>query len=198
MTDFTGVVEAWQQADVEAIHPLRAVDERAYWESGEAQAAQAGLYIPDGGTVIDFGCGDGRLSIPLAELGFSVLAIDSSEAMLTRVKARAEAKGVKIELMQSDGLDLPLLVDPVDAVVARAVLIHHSRKDVARLVKSLVEIIRPGGHLVADWPLGRAHERRDWIDVTTWNGHDRARVATAAGLTLVEDGDPGVWQHGTA
>lgn len=195
MTDFTGVVESWKQADVEAIHPLRATDEQAYWESGEAQANEAGLYIPDGGTVIDFGCGDGRLSIPLAELGFDVLAIDASEQMLARVKQRAADKGVHVDLMQSDGLDLPMLIDPVDTVVCRAVLIHHSHADVARLVKSLAGVIKPGGHLVADWPLGKHHERRDWIDVTTWKRPDRDRVAAQAGLTLVEDGTPGVWQH---
>jgi 2-polyprenyl-3-methyl-5-hydroxy-6-metoxy-1,4-benzoquinol methylase len=35
--------------------------------------------LPDGGTIIDFGAGTGRISIPLAKNGYSVTAIEQSK-----------------------------------------------------------------------------------------------------------------------
>lgn len=191
MTDFRGVVEAWRKADPTHIHPLRNVSEDDYWESGRSQALQAAQWIPEGGTVLDFGCGDGRLTIPLAKLGFTVWAVDASEEMLYRVRDHSIDAGVDLSVatVQSDGLNLDF---NVDAVVCRAVLIHHSHADVALLVRSLSKCLKPGGVFIADWPLGPHHERRDWIDVTTWELAERQAVADANGLSLINDGS--VWR----
>lgn len=196
MTDFQGVVEAWRKADPTAIHPLRNVSEEDYWESGRSQALQASQWIPEGGTVIDFGCGDGRLTVPLHQLGFRVFAVDASDAMLERLEDRLEnvAHTQDVHTILSDGTsDLAKLIgEKVDAVVARAVLIHHSHHDVAVIVKTLSKCLKPGGVFIADWPLGPHHERRDWIDVTTWELGERQKVADANGLALINDGT--VWR----
>jgi 2-polyprenyl-3-methyl-5-hydroxy-6-metoxy-1,4-benzoquinol methylase len=44
--------------------------------------------IPDGCEGLDFGCGDGRVAIPLAALGYEVTAVDSSQRMLDRLAER--------------------------------------------------------------------------------------------------------------
>lgn len=195
MTTFDQVVKAWDLADVTHIHPLRNVSDIAYWDSGRAQAEQAAAWVPCGGTVLDFGCGDGRLSFPLARMGFDTICVDASKAMIRRVRQRAkELDLTMLDTIVSDGLNLSEMVTPVDVVVARAVLIHHAHEDVIRLVHALARIIKPGGFLVADWPLGGTHERTDWIDVTTWDRKDRNRVAHSAGLELVEDETPSVWR----
>jgi hypothetical protein len=49
------ITKAWDHADVEDIHPLRRVNVDEYWKSGEYQAFDASQWIPDGGTVMDFG-----------------------------------------------------------------------------------------------------------------------------------------------
>lgn len=188
---FQEVTARWDHAGVQHIHPLRSIDETAYWESGVYQAQDAARWIPEGGSVIDFGCGDGRLTRPLARMGFDVTAIDASARMLSRLCTQDE--GLSFKTIQSDGFDLALL-DLVDAIIARAVLIHHSHDDVAKLVTELAYLIKPGGVFIADWPIGVHHERRDWIDVTTWEEPHRLAVGTAAGLELVDDGTPSVWR----
>lgn len=195
-TDFSGVIKAWRRADPSHIHPLKHVSDDAYWASGVSQAEQAAQWIPDKGTVIDFGCGDGRLSLPLSLFGYKVIAVDASLEMLKRLLANQRNRGGKVfRTVQSDGLDLAEVIDePVDAVVCRAVLIHHSHADVAKLVASFSSVLKPGGVLIADWPLGNHHERRDWIDVTTWELQERQRVADANDLSLVNDGS--VWRKG--
>lgn len=198
--EFTEVVEAWSAADVEAIHPLRAIDQQAYWESGQAQAEQAAAWVPAGGTIVDFGCGEGRLSIPLSQMGLEVVAVDSSIEMLQRLRRNMKDRdGHRIAaILNSHGLNLESVlsnagIEQVDAIVARAVLIHHNYEGVSALVHSFAQVLQPGGYLIADWPVGRPHERRDWIDVTTWEPGHRERVALNWGFDLVEDSTPGVW-----
>jgi 2-polyprenyl-3-methyl-5-hydroxy-6-metoxy-1,4-benzoquinol methylase len=193
--NLASVVDAWRQADVEAIHPLRAVDVDAYWESGRYQALDASRWIPEGGTVMDFGCGDGRLTLPLARLGFDVYAVDSSPEMLARVEANLRALDEPAVTILSDGTtDLAKLIGtPLDAIVCRAVLIHHDYEDGTRLVLALSKLLKPGGHLIADWPTGPRYERQHWTDVTTWEPAHRLAVADGAGLVLVDDSTPSVW-----
>lgn len=203
MTTFDEVVKAWQGAHVDAIHPLRRDNVDDYWQSGWFQAQQAAAHITPGGVVVDFGCGDGRVAIPLAHMGFGVIAVDASPTMLKRLmeQARKQSNDFNpndITLIQSDGTDLTKkLKRTVDAVVCRAVLIHHSVADGFRLVETLASILKPGGILVADWPTGRRHERRDWIDVTVWDDGERSEAATFAGLELVESHPDGlsVWRR---
>lgn len=196
--DLNDVVDAWKKATPNDIHPLRNVDELAYWESGVAQAKQAAKYIPAGGTVVDFGCGDGRLAIPLAQAGFDVTGIDASPTMIANLTARARDARVKLHAAISNGTDLDSILDEqVDVIVCRAVLIHHSHADGNILVHALAKHIKPGGYFIADWPTGKHYLRQNWIDVTVWTPEARLKVATSAGLdpTYGEQNEPpSVWR----
>lgn len=194
MTDFEDVIEAWQQPEaVERIHPLRRINETAYWESGEAQARQVVSLVPEGARVIDFGAGDGRLAIPMHRAGLQVLAVDSSPEMLHRITDREPE--IATITSNGDNLAFALAGEKADAVVCRAVLIHHSHKDVTRLVARFADVVRPGGLLIADWPVSEApSERTDWIGVTTWDRSIRDEVALRLGWEPQDvDGDPSVW-----
>lgn len=195
--NLSAVVAAWDDADADAIHPLRRISVDAYWASGMAQAVEAATYLPEGGTVIDYGCGEGRLSIPLTQLGYTVTAVDSSQTMIDRLKQNEADHTVTVsQIIHTDGLSLQ--VEPVDAVVCRAVLIHHSQTDQSRIVGMLAAVLKPGGHLICDWPTGKAYTRQNWTDVTTITHSDRNRIAALNGLELVETGinavTPSVWR----
>lgn len=204
-TSFRGVVDAWDRdgaAGGHGIHPLP-VDSAEWWALGEIQAAQVDDYADPGAFVIDFGCGYGRLAIPLAQAGYTVLAVDASQAMLDGLTARAADSGVEVGTLRSDGSDLGIIVDHVvgeraAVVIARAVLIHHDYAGVERLITALAGVLRPGGTLIADWPVSEhPSERRDWIGVTTWALRHRAEVAARAGLEPVDTGDVSVWRKRT-
>ena len=199
---FRSVVDAWDAdgaAGGHGIHPLP-VDSAEWWALGEIQAAQVGDHAEVGAFVIDFGCGYGRLSIPLAQAGYNVLAVDASQAMLDGLTARAADSGVEVGTLRSDGSDLGIIVDHVvgeraAVVIARAVLIHHDYAGVARLAIALAGVLRPGGTLIADWPVAdHPRERTTWTDVTTWGRRQRDEVAARAGLEPVDTGDVSVWR----
>lgn len=203
MTNFQDVIEAWQRDGENGghtIHPLP-VDSAEWWALGEAQAAQVDAYAEPGDLVIDFGCGYGRLSIPLERAGYIVLAVDASQAMLDGLAARAARAGVDVGHVRSDGSDLVELVDDIinekaAVVISRAVLIHHDYEGVTNLVRAFASVLRPGGHLIADWPLSdHPRERTKWNDVTTWDPGHRAAVAKMAGLEFVEGAEgANVWR----
>lgn len=151
--DIDEVTQAWEEADPRSLHPVRAVSEEAYRISGLNQGALLGTVLPPG-TVIDFGCGDGRLAIPLHDLGFDVIAVDGAQAMLDRLAVAAP----DLPLVRSDGTDLAEAVgEPVDSLIAIGVLAEYGPTAVELLVENLRATVRVGGVLVLDWPAADEH-----------------------------------------
>lgn len=189
---YTDILAAWDQAPEEDIHPLWSVDRAGYWQSGWDQASEAAIHAPKGGLVIDFGCGNGRLTAPLAQLGFTVIAADASQRMLDLTAATMKKAGARAELLRTDGSDLRRALGKRRAalIVARAVMIHHAPEDAERLLKQLTAGLKRGGVIVVDLPLGDAdHSREHWRDVTRWSRDARAAMLERVGLDEVEGGD---------
>lgn len=183
------VIRAWDQADPDAIHPLRRVSEAAYWDSGKAQADMLASVIPDGSKVMDFGCGDGRVAIPLAGLGYEVTAVDSSQRMLDRLAERAP--DITTVQAAADGIAAHLGRRRMDAVYCLAVLIHHSYDDCLHIIERLRAATKLGGILVLDWPVSdQPSEADSWIGVTTWSDQQQADACERIGLEPVDSGLP--------
>lgn len=183
------VIKAWDQADPTAIHPLRNVSEGAYWESGKAQAGMLATVIPDGAKVLDFGCGDGRVAIPMAAHGYEVTAVDSSQKMLDRLTDRAP----DVTTVQADaaGIAGHLGRRRMDAVYSLAVLIHHSYQDCLHIITKLRAATKLGGILVLDWPVSEMPTEADsWIGVTTWSAEQQADACQQIGLEPVDSDLP--------
>ena len=96
-----------------------------------------------GETVLDAGCGSGRVTELLLERGVRVVAVDADEAMVAKARERL---GDRAEVQQQDLLDLEL-DEPVDAVFSCAVF--HWITDHERLFERLHTALKPGGRLVA-------------------------------------------------
>ena len=183
------VIQAWDVADPSAIHPLRRVSEEAYWKSGEAQAGMLATVIPDGAKAMDFGCGDGRVAIPMAGLGYEVTAVDSSQRMLDRLTERApDLTTVRAD---ADGIAGHLGRRRMDAVYSLAVLIHHSYTDGLHIIERLRAATKLGGILVLDWPTSdHPAEADSWIGVTTWSKEQQAEACQRLGLEPVDSDLP--------
>ena len=116
-----------------------------------------------GEQVVDLGCGTGQLSLPLAERGALVLAIDVSSAMVGRLMVNARERSVRgIEGMAMPIENLSLRAGSVD-LVATSYSMHHLRDaDKSRVVSAAFRWLRPGGTLlVADMMFGRGGTSQD-------------------------------------
>ncbi|MFD8577382.1 class I SAM-dependent methyltransferase [Streptomyces virginiae] len=178
------VITAWDQADPNAIHPTRSISEDAYRISGENQAALLATILPSGCRVVDFGCGDGRVAIPLAALGYEVTGADGSQAMLDRLTEAAP----DMPTVLTDGTDLNDKLDrKADAVISLAVLIHHTYESAERIIEGLRSAVRVNGLLVLDWPVAdEPAEGSGWIGVTTWAREQQDELCLRIGLKRLD------------
>jgi len=103
------------------------------------------LPLGGGETVLDAGCGSGRVTALLLERPPSghVIAVDSSESMVEHAR---EALGERATVVEANLTELALDQE-VDAVFSNAVF--HWIADHERLFERLFAALRPGGRLVA-------------------------------------------------
>lgn len=103
--------------------------------------------------VLDAACGAGAQAVPLAQLGYQVVAADLSAGMLRKARNIAEHYGVadRIEFRQSDFLQLGHAVQgPFDAVVCKGNALPHLLLDeeIEAALRTFYDLLRPGGILV--------------------------------------------------
>jgi SAM-dependent methyltransferase len=122
-------------------------------------------------SVLDAGCGTGRVAIELARRGIDVVGVDVNTSMLAT--ARRRASDVRWE--ESDLVDLAL--DRVFDVVVLAgnVPLFTPPGTHAGLVAGCARHVAAGGALVAGFQLGRGYECADYD-----------RHCAAAGFTVAE------------
>ena len=133
--------------------------EREFFASGESlvswllaviDAALAPQFAPL--STLDYGCGVGRLTLPLAARPGSVTAVDRSPAMLDLARRHAEQHNLRHVAFQSPA---ELLASPrkFDLVVCYQVLQRLRRNDAMDLLATLIDMIGPSGVGVFQFPL---------------------------------------------
>ena len=132
-------------------------------------------------TVLDAGCGTGRVAIELANRGVNAVGVDLDPGMLD--VARAKAPEVKWILADLVGLDLGQQFDIV--VAAGNVMIFLAPGTEAEVVNDLTKHVVDGGRLVSGFQLGP-----DRLALTEYD-----LACAHAGLTLEHrwatwDGEP--------
>lgn len=156
----------WQGSDVP-----RGEDYDARWREladagqnihGEADLVESLLTEYGGETVLDAGCGTGRVAIELARRGLTVIGVDADPAMLE--PARAKAPGLL--WLQADLADLAEEAPgPFDLVVlAGNVMIFLEPGTEQKVLSGLAGRLSPGGLLVAGFSLRRGRLGLDRYD----------------------------------
>lgn len=108
--------------------------------------------VPEGGRVLDAGCGAGRLLPLLASRGARVEGIDISADMVRR--ARQDHPGHPIAVAELT--DLPCDDGALDAVVSWYSTIHMPDDHLADALAELRRVLRPGGHVLLAFQTGDA------------------------------------------
>lgn len=127
-----------------------------YKESGIASANKLLSVIkeycktkPEKLTVIDFGCGNGRVSIPLSEKVKAVYAVDFVPEMLEQIPISESILTIESDKETSE-FKAPKLADCAFTV---SVFIHNTFEDGKKIISEIAKNIKKGGYLFLDIPI---------------------------------------------
>jgi ubiquinone/menaquinone biosynthesis C-methylase UbiE len=145
------------------------------------------------GTVLELGCGTGRISLPLARAGVSLVGIDRSMPMLERADKRLKAWVTRqpgsrkrrrlLRLVRGDIRSLPFEASSFATVLAPYGILQSlvRERDLKETLAAVARVLEPGGlfgvDLVPDVPNWREYSNRVQL---------KGRAAGGAHLTLVE------------
>jgi ubiquinone/menaquinone biosynthesis C-methylase UbiE len=113
---------------------------------GRPEVLISKLKIAPEHVVVDFGCGPGYFTVPLARTARKVIAVDVSSTMLEKAAAYAKRNGVDVELIQTDGtrINLP------DACADEILLVHvfHEVDFVDKTLGEFLRLLKPLSRLI--------------------------------------------------
>lgn len=139
------------------------------------------LHIPDGGLILDAGCGSGRDSKAFLAGGYRVRAFDASPALAQM------ASGLIGQPVATRTFDQVAEIACYDGIWACASLLHLHQYEVAIALERMWSALKPEGVCYVSFKLGegeRAHNGRHFTDAT--EARLRAWIAPLANVESVE------------
>nr|WP_246628309.1 class I SAM-dependent methyltransferase [Paenibacillus oenotherae] len=151
------------------------------WEQAEqeVQRMSGWLELRKNDKVLDIGCGMGRHSLALAELGYEVTGIDLSEELLQEARRHNEDGRIK-ELIRGDMRELPFAEGRFDATVNLFTSFGYfeQENDNKRVLMEIRRVLREGGRFLIDF-LNPVYVEHNLVPRSE-------RVDEASGLRIVE------------
>jgi ubiquinone/menaquinone biosynthesis C-methylase UbiE/DNA-binding transcriptional ArsR family regulator len=130
--------------------------------------------LPAETTVLDLGCGTGRLVETFAPFVRRVIGVDASSAMVEAARTRLAGLG-NVELHQAQLQQLPLTERSVD--VALVVLVLHYVASPAAALSEVARVLRPGGRLLLVDMQPHAQDEHPGQMGQLWSGFSRQQLA---------------------
>lgn len=165
------------------------------------------------GTILELGAGAGRITVPLAQAGHEVIALDPSKPMLERLEERLQKRPKKVRervsLVQGDMRRFAFPQRFPLILVTFNVIGHlESFRDMGRFLRCAREHLLPGGRLIFDVPIPHPDEVEadpeelfpaprfkhpdtgEWIRQTERFEYDAARQVLLVESELKAEGNP--------
>lgn len=137
--------------------------------------------LPEGGKVLDLGCGPGTAAAAMTSFGFQVDAVDGSEEMVALASRHegVSARCAVFEEIDDEGA--------YDGIWANFSLLHAPREQMPSHLKRLHKALKPGGIFHIGMKLGTGAQR-DGIGrfYTYYTDVELTGLMETAGFTIVD------------
>lgn len=136
--------------------------------------------VPEGGRILDLGCGTGGHAIPLAAMGYRVTGIDNSKPMVEI--AAKKAGGLPAEFLYQDMRDLDL-PGGFDVAICMFGGFGHITgvADVRRALRGVSSLLLPGAPLIFEyWTIGGVKPEHTASEAVEQDGLKIIRLARSA------------------
>jgi SAM-dependent methyltransferase len=140
--------------------------------------------------ILDIGCGDGSISVPLLKPGRRLTLLDMSESMLSLARSRVPAAlSAAVDTVNGDFLGARLPARAYDVVICLGVLAYFESPE--PLIAKLDAVLKPGGTLIVECSdsahfmssLMRTYDRmKSWVIKPGFRTNPHAARAVLAGF----------------
>jgi ubiquinone/menaquinone biosynthesis C-methylase UbiE len=137
--------DGWERVAAKSRHDCRALGDEWGTAHLERYPNFVRPHIQPTDTVLEIGCGGGRLTELLIDDCSELICIDVSIKMLERMQRRFQGR-TNLKLVKGNGMDLGPIPDrSVDCVVSYDVFVHIEPEDIYAYLIESRRVLRPGG-----------------------------------------------------
>lgn len=137
--------------------------------------------VPEGGSILDLGCGSGRDSAYFVSCGYDVTAMDASEEMCDLASVHIGQDVLHLSFSDMD------FEEVFDGVWACASLLHVPGNEINDIMSKIVKSMKPNGTLYMSFYYGDFEGERDGRYYTDYNTRKlKELVAGFEELELIE------------
>lgn len=164
----------------------------------EVEFLAESLEAPEGGKLLDLPCGNGRLTLPMAEAGFKMTGIDISADFIDEGKKAAKQGGQSIEYFAGDVLDFKASGQFAGAFCMGNSFGYFDHDGTERFFKVVSESLEPGARFVLDSAMVAESflvngGEREWVEVGDMlmlieNNYDVRESVVETNYTFIQSG----------
>lgn len=155
--------------------------DRSGWEDSVCLASSCPGYRDQ--TILEWGCGSGRVTQYLCRMFRHAHAVDISEGML-RLLCRRGLPDLSVH--HTSGADLPSEIS-VDVVYSYLCWMHNRKEDLPAILRTCRQVLKPTGKLLFQLPVYDAPRSPEtFMDLACWTPQEFLSLADETGFAVTQ------------